>query len=91
MDLVINQLYEIGDKLLFPTNTSGRTIYVLVKVEDVSKIEKQTDGTYKINYVASVYDEAISKNPEPVYKKMIVEESKLIDIDHFVNTVAANF
>lgn len=93
--ITIQNEFEAGDKALYPIESSGMTYFMLVKIEDVLKIDKLEDDTYKIFYTANVYvtpPEGSSLAEGVVkLKALTVEESKLIKLDAFSTDIVANF
>lgn len=89
MELIISQKFEVGNIVIYPIETSGKTYFSLVKIEDVLKIEKKNDDTYRIFYNVLVYDTINAGTEVPQYRETTVEESKLITIEEFTVITSA--
>lgn len=90
MDIIVTQKFAANDKAIYPYESGGKTYFILVKIDDVAKIEKQTDDSYKVYYNVLVYQKAVVGGTT-TYAQMIVEESKLQVPQDFMDTVVATF
>lgn len=95
MLLTIEREFQNGDKALYPIENSGMTYFMLVKIDDVLKIDKVGEDTYKIYYTAKVYvtppaGTEVAETTNKL-KALTVEESKLIKLDVFNNDIVTKF
>ncbi|MCY9737427.1 hypothetical protein M5X17_27380 [Paenibacillus alvei] len=94
MDFCVVRNFQNGDKALFPYVSGDKTYMLLVKIDDISKVEN-TSGNMVIYYKAFIYDSTAAKDQsvpdKDKYKSMTVEESKLITIDKFNTEIIADF
>lgn len=88
----VDQVYQAGDKAMYPMESAGKTYFAIVKIEDVLRIDKLVDDTYRVHYNVLVYYSPTDGSMNSgILKTLTVEESKLISIEDFNNKIIALF